>query len=121
MTRLQKFQSVVYAVLTILVVSVVAGALNGHTEHYDCKYIISGKVLVQDHGKYDDAYYEVSYSDGTKGYTNAVGSLYNGDEWATGSSCQIIFQWGAPFSMTNRYVDAQSIVKPVEQTPKTKP
>jgi hypothetical protein len=102
-----------WAVPTLFVASVIVGALGGDTTHYQCKYVNSIEVKVSDTSKYGDAAYLVHYSDGTIGGTSSLrGDDTNApDGIENGVVCQTVFNWGWPYSFSNRDINNESLVK----------
>lgn len=100
----------IWALPALLLLSIVVGALGGDTVHYQCKYVDSVEVKVADHEKYADAAYAIHYSDGTVGADTTLGS--NAPLGLDrGAVCKTIFEWGFPYSATNRNIADESSVK----------
>lgn len=101
----------ILALPILFVLSVAVSALGGNTAHYQCKYVESVKVAVADHEKYTDAAYTIQYSDGTVGAVNTLGEYDGAQGLKQGAVCKTVFNWGFPYSGTNRNVTDQSAVR----------
>lgn len=100
----------VLALPALALFAVFVGLIGGNTSQYQCKYVEKVEVLVADHEKYTDAAYAIHYSDGTIGADNNIGS--NGPVGLSrGAVCRTVFNWGFPFSWTNRGVTDESVVR----------
>lgn len=99
-----------WSIPALFLASVIVGALGSNTIHYQCKYVTSVTTEVPDTQKYATALYVIHYNDGTQGATSDIDN--SGPSGVDrGSACKTVFNWGFPYSGTNRNIVDQSSVK----------
>lgn len=97
-----------WAIPALLALSVLMGIFGSETTKYGCKYVDRIEVKVADTEKYADAVYVLHFKDGTTGASNSLGRDSGPQGIHRGEVCKTVFQWGWPYSFTNRDVkDAQ--------------